>query len=214
MYPFITLHFISLYLQNNSFLKRVSSQSKTVDFEDINVLEYCVPDESQEGSLLINYENHVSECTDINTKGITNKDEKILHNDENEVAKCLSPSMPYVITEQFIRSQMHSTLIPVKAVQPIEMVSNDLFGSQQNPIKNEENDDEEVLKLDDFSEEAVFNPYLKNSVKTREFLVSESLPEHSTDECKSQPSVLPPFQPNVPGQSYITLDMFRLPKAQ
>ncbi|XP_005531217.1 PREDICTED: interleukin-31 receptor subunit alpha [Pseudopodoces humilis] len=199
---------------NNSFLKRVSSQTKTVDYEDINVLEYCFPEEGQEESLLINYESHVSEFTDINTKGITNRDEKILHNEEDEAANCFSPSMPYVIADQFTRSQMHSALIPVKEVQPIEMVANDLCGSQQNPIKNEENDVEEVLKLEDFSEKALFNPYLKNSVKAREFLVSESLPEHSMDECKSQSSVLPPFQPKVPGQSYITLDMFRLAKAQ
>lgn len=190
----------------------MSSQTKTVDEEDINVLEYCFPEESQEGSLLINYENHVSECTDINTKDITNRDEKILCNEENEVAKCFS--MPYIIAEQFTRSQVHSALIPVKEVQPIEMVANDLCGSQQNPVKNEENYDEEVLKLEDFSDKALFNPYLKNSVKTREFLVSENLPEQNTDECKSQPSVLPPFQPNVPRQSYITLDMFRLAKAQ
>uniref|UniRef100_A0A8C3QMJ8 Interleukin 31 receptor A n=1 Tax=Cyanoderma ruficeps TaxID=181631 RepID=A0A8C3QMJ8_9PASS len=147
-------------------------------------------------------------------ESITNRDEKILHYEENEAAKCFSPSMPYITSDQFTRSQMHSALTPVKEVQPIEMVVKDLCGCQQNPIKNEENDDEEVLKLEDFSEKVLFNPYLRNSVKTREFLVSESLPEHSTDECKSQSSVLPPFQPNVPGQSYITLDMFRLPKAQ
>ncbi|KAL9822328.1 interleukin-31 receptor subunit alpha isoform 2-T3 [Geothlypis trichas] len=197
---------------NNSFLKRMSSQTKTVDFEEINVLEYCFPEESQEGSLLINYENHVSECTGINTKGMTNRDEKILHNEENEAAKSLSPSMPYIITDQFTRSQMHSALIPGKEVRPIEVVANDLCGSQQNPNKNEEHDDEEVLRLEDFSEKALFNPYLKNSVKTREFLVSESLPEHSTDECRSQPGALPPFQPNVLAQSYITVDMFRLAK--
>ncbi|XP_030913711.1 interleukin-31 receptor subunit alpha isoform X1 [Geospiza fortis] len=199
---------------NNSFLKRMSSQTKTVDFEEINVLEYCFPEENQEGSLLINYENHVSECTDINTKGTTNRNEKILHNEENEAAKSFSPSMPYIITDQFTTSQMHSALIPVKEVQPIEVVANDLGGSQQNPIKNEENDNEEVLRLEDFSEKALFNPYLKNSVKTREFLVSESLPERSTDECKSQSGALPPFQPNVLAQSYITVDMFRLAKGQ
>ncbi|XP_053859329.1 interleukin-31 receptor subunit alpha isoform X1 [Vidua macroura] len=199
---------------NNSFLKRMSSQTKTVDFEDINVLEYCFPEESREGSLLINYENHFSDCTDSNTKDITNRDEKILHNEENKAAKSFPSSMPYIITDQFTRSQMHSALIPVKEVQPIEVVANDLCGSQQNPIKNEGNNDEEVLKLEDFSEKTLFNPYLKNSVKTREFLVSESLPEHSTEERKSQSSVLSPIQPNVPGQSYITVDMFRLVKGQ
>ncbi|XP_005489845.1 interleukin-31 receptor subunit alpha isoform X2 [Zonotrichia albicollis] len=199
---------------NNSFLKRMSSQTKTVDFEEINVLEYCFPEESQEGSLLINYDNHVSECTGINTKGITNRDEKILHNEENEAAKSFSPSMPYIITDQFTRSQMHSAFIPVKEVQPIEMVASDLCGCQQNPIKNEENDNEEVLNLEDFNEKTLFNPYLKNSVKTREFLISESLPEHSTDECRSQLSALLPFQPNVLAQSYITVDMFRVAKGQ
>ncbi|XP_064591855.1 interleukin-31 receptor subunit alpha isoform X2 [Zonotrichia leucophrys gambelii] len=199
---------------NNSFLKRMSSQTKTVDFEEINVLEYCFPEESQEGSLLINYDNHVSECTGINTKGITNRDEKILHNEENEAAKSFSPSMPYIITDQFTRSQMHSAFIPVKEVQPIEMVASDLCGCQQNPIKNEENDNEEVLNLEDFNEKTLFNPYLKNSVKTREFLISESLPEHSTEECRSQSGALLPFQPNVLAQSYITVDMFRVAKGQ
>ncbi|KAF2976840.1 hypothetical protein EK904_014999, partial [Melospiza melodia maxima] len=197
---------------NNSFLKRMSSQTKTVDFEEINVLEYCFPEESQEGSLLINYENHVSECTGINTKGITNRDEKILHNEEHEAAKSFSPSMPYIITDQFTGSQMHSALTPVKEVQPIEVVASDLCGCQQNPIKNEENDNEEVLNLEDFSEKTLFNPYLKNSVKTREFLVSERLPEHSMDECRSQSGALLPFQPNVLAQSYITVDMFRVAK--
>lgn len=192
----------------------MSSETKTVDFEDINVLECCFPEENQEGSLLINYENHVSERTDIKTKDITNRDEKILNNEENEFAKCFSPSMLYVITDQFTRSQTHSALVPVKEVQPMEMLANDLCGSQQNPIKNEENDSEEVLKPEDFSEKALFNPYLKNSVKTREFLVSESFPERSMDECKSQSSALPPFQPSVPGQFYITLDMFSVAKAQ
>lgn len=195
-------------------MKRVSSQTKTAEFEDINVLEYCFPEESQEGSLLINYENHGSECSGMNTKDTTNRDEKILCNEENEVAKCFSPSMPYIIAEQFTRSQVHSALIPVKEVQAIETAGNYLCASQQNPIKNEEKGDEEALKLEDFSEKALFNPYLKNSVKTREFLVSESLPENSLDERKNQSNVLPPFQPNVPGQSYITLDMFRLAKAE
>ncbi|XP_050185883.1 interleukin-31 receptor subunit alpha [Myiozetetes cayanensis] len=198
---------------NNSLLKRLASEAKTLDFEDISVLENCFPEESQEGSLLVNCENHVSECVDINAEDMINGDKKTLYKQENEAAKCFSPSMPYVITDQFTRSQMKSTLIPVKEIQPIEMLANDLCGSQQNSVKNEENDDE-VLKLENFSEKTLFNPYLKNSVKTREFLFSESLPEHSMHEHKSQSSVLLPFQQNVAGQPYITLDTFELATAQ
>lgn len=193
-------------------MKGASSEAKTIDFEDISVLEHCFPEESQEGSLLMNCENHVSECTDINTKGTINGDKKILYNKENEVAKCFSPSMPYIITDQDIRSQMPSALTPAKEIQPMEMLEDDLCESQQSAIKNEENDNE-VLKLDDFSEKALFNPYLKNSVKTREFLISENLPEHSKTEPKSQSTVLPPFQQNISGQSYVTLDMFGLASA-
>ncbi|KAJ7423270.1 hypothetical protein WISP_34481 [Willisornis vidua] len=196
---------------NNSLLKRLTSEAKTLGFEDINVLEHCFPEESQEGSLLMNCENHVPEC--INTKDMISGDKKILHKEENEGAKCFSASMPYVMTDQFNRSQVKSAFIPVKEIQPIEMLANNLCGSQQNSVKNEENDDE-VLNLEDFSEKTLFNPYLKNSVKTREFLTSESLSEHRMDECKSQSSVLPPFQQNVGGQSYITLDMFGLATAQ
>ncbi|XP_027755974.1 probable ATP-dependent RNA helicase DDX4 isoform X4 [Empidonax traillii] len=198
---------------NNSLLKRLTSEAKTLDSEDISVLENCFPEESQEGSLLINCENHVSQCIDINAEDMINGDKKTLYKQENEVAKCFSPSMPYVITDQFTRSQMKSTLIPVKEIQPTEMLTNDLCGFQQNSVKNEENYDE-VLKLEDFSKKTLFNPYLKNSVKTREFLFSESLPEHSMHEGKSQSSVLLPFQQNVAGQPYITLDTFELATAQ
>ncbi|XP_051660629.1 probable ATP-dependent RNA helicase DDX4 isoform X3 [Manacus candei] len=187
---------------NNSLLKKLASEAKTVDLEDINVLEYCFPEE-----------NHVSECIDINAEDMINGDKKILHKQENDVAKCFLPSMPYVITDQFTRSQMKSTLILVKEIQPMEMLADDLCGSQQNSIKNEENDDE-VLKVEDFNEKTLFNPYLKNSVKTREFLISESLPEHNMDEHKSQSSVLPPFQQDVAEQPYITLDMFEPATAQ
>lgn len=107
---------------------------------------------------------------------------------------------------------MHSTLIPVKEIQCIEMMEDGVCGSQHTSIKNEEND-HEVLKLEDLSEKALFNPYLKNSVKTREFLISDNLPEHSKSEPKSQSTVLPPFHQNVAGQSYVTLDMFGLATA-
>uniref|UniRef100_A0A8B9FXS6 Interleukin 31 receptor A n=1 Tax=Amazona collaria TaxID=241587 RepID=A0A8B9FXS6_9PSIT len=138
---------------------------------------------------------------------------KIPYNTENEVAKCSSPSMPYIITDQDVRSQMHSALIPVKKIQCIEKLEDGVCGSpQQTSIKNEEND-HEVLKLEDFSEKALFNPYLKNSVKTREFLSSDNLPEHSKNEPKSQSTVLPPFHQNVAGQSYVTVDMFGLATA-
>ncbi|XP_010287036.1 PREDICTED: interleukin-31 receptor subunit alpha-like, partial [Phaethon lepturus] len=198
---------------NNSFLKGVTSEAKTIDFEDISVLEHCLPEESQGGSLVRNCEDHVSECTDTNTKGTVNGDKKILCNEENEVAKHFSPSVPYVITDRGTTSQTHSALIPAKEIQPIEMLEDDFCESQQTSIKNEEGDHEEVLKLEDFSGKAQFNPYLKNSVKTREFLIFENLPEHSKNKPQSQSTVLPLFQPNVAGQSYVTLDMFGLATA-
>ncbi|XP_010127667.1 PREDICTED: interleukin-31 receptor subunit alpha [Chlamydotis macqueenii] len=193
---------------NNSFMKGVTSEAKTIDFEDVSVLEHCFPEESQEGSLLMNCENRLSECTDINTKDMINGDKKILYNEENEVDRCFLPPLPYIITDQDIRNQIHSNAIPVKEVQHIEMLEDDLCESQQTSFKNED-----VLKLEDCSEKALFNPYLKNSVKTREFLISENLPEHSKNEPSSRSTVLPPFQQNVPGQSYVTVDMFGLATA-
>ncbi|XP_054254029.1 interleukin-31 receptor subunit alpha [Indicator indicator] len=190
---------------NNSFLEKGIPEDKPIDSEDLSVLEYYFPEGSQEGSLLINCERHVSEYTDINTKVMVIGDRKRLYNEENEVAKCFSSSMPYIITDQDNRSQMHSALIPVKESQPTEMLEDDLCESQETSITKEENDNEEVLKLEDSSERAPFNPYLKNSVKTREFLISE----HSKKEINSQSTVLPPFQQDVAGQSYVTLDMFR-----
>lgn len=208
---------------NNSFLKGVTYEDKTLGLEDLNVLEDCFPEEDHEGLLLMNCENHVSECTDTNATAVQNISEhkitllngekKIQYNEEHEVAKCLSPSMPYVITGEDFRSQMHSALIPAKKIQPIEMLEDDLRETQQISDKKEESDNEEVLKLEDFSEKTLFNPYLRNSVKTREFLISENLPEHSKNEPKKQPTVLPAFQQNAVGQSYVTLDMVGLATA-
>ncbi|PKK24823.1 interleukin 31 receptor A [Columba livia] len=198
---------------NNSFWKGVTSEAKTMDFEDLSVLEQPFSEENHEKSLLMNCENCVSKCTDINTKGMIIGEKKILYEEENEVPKCISPSMSYIITDQDIRSQMHLALIPAKAIQPRGTLGDDVCESQQTSIKNEENYNEEVLKLEDFSENAVFNPYLKNSVKTREFLISENLPEHRKNEPNSQSAVSPPLQNNVAGQSYLTLDMFRLATA-
>lgn len=180
------------------------SEDKIIDSEDLSVLEYCFPDGSQEGSLL-NLETYVSECAAINTKGMLTGGKKMLCNEENKAAKCLSSSMPYVNTDQDIRSQMHSALIPMKESQATEMLEDDSCESQETSITNEDNDNEEALKLEDFSVRAPFNPYLNNSANTREFLISEL----SKKEPNRQSSALPPLQQNVAGQSYVTLDMFR-----
>ncbi|XP_064355901.1 interleukin-31 receptor subunit alpha-like [Dromaius novaehollandiae] len=197
---------------NNSFLKEVMSEDKTIGgLEDVSVLEPCFPEE-HEDSLLMNRENHVSEYTDTNTKDMINGDKTIPYNEEHEAAKHLSPSMPYTISDQDFRSQVLSNLIPAKQIQPIEMLEDDLHESQHTSHQNEENK-EEALNLSDLNEKAVFNPYLKNSVNTREFLVSENLPEHSKNEPKSQSTAISPFQQNVVGQSYVTLDVVRLATA-
>ncbi|XP_065595933.1 interleukin-31 receptor subunit alpha [Cyrtonyx montezumae] len=206
---------------SNSFPKGVACEDKTRGLENISVLEDCFPEE-REGSLLMNCEKCVSGSTEINIDevqniseyktSLLNSDKKILNNEEQEVAKHLSPSMPYLITDQDFRSQIHSALIPAEKIEPIGMLEDDLCDSQQISIKNEEND-HEVLNIEDFSEKNLFNPYLRNSVKTREFLVNENLPEHSRNEPISQETVLPGLQQNVVGQSYITLDMVGLATA-
>ncbi|XP_068781217.1 interleukin-31 receptor subunit alpha-like isoform X1 [Struthio camelus] len=197
---------------NNSFLRGVTSEDKTIGgLEDVCVLEPCFPEE-HEDSLLMNHENHISEYTDINTKVMINRDKNIPYNEEHEAAKHLSASMPYTMTDQDFRSQVLSALIPAEKIQPIEMLEDYLHEHQDVSNQNEENK-EEVLNLSDLSEKAVFNPYLKNSVNTREFLISENLAEHSKSEPKSQSTAISPFQQNVVGQSYVTLDMFGLATA-
>lgn len=201
----------------------MACEDKTKGLENISVLEDCFPEEEHEGSLLMDCEKCVSGSTDINTNEaqniseykltLLNSEGKILNNEEQEVAKHLSPSMPYIITDQDFKSQIHSALIPSKKLQPIKMLEDDLCDSQQISIKNEENDNEEVLNREGFSGKSLFNPYLRNSVKTREFLVSENFSEHSKNEPKSQATFLPGLRQNVVGQSYITLDMVGLATA-
>uniref|UniRef100_A0A8C6YLV5 Interleukin 31 receptor A n=1 Tax=Nothoprocta perdicaria TaxID=30464 RepID=A0A8C6YLV5_NOTPE len=145
-------------------------------------------------------------------KSTTDLDEKIPLNEEHEAAQPLSLSMPYTIADQDFRSQVQP-LMAAEEIQPVELPEDGVHEFQPTSHQIEERK-EEVSNLLDFSEKVVFNPYLKNSVNTREFLISESLPEHNKNEPKSQSIAISPLQPNIVGQTYITVDMFGLATAR
>uniref|UniRef100_A0A8C8R5K5 Interleukin 31 receptor A n=1 Tax=Pelusios castaneus TaxID=367368 RepID=A0A8C8R5K5_9SAUR len=201
--------------KSNSSIKEVVSEDGAVDSEDISVLESCFSADDHTKLLVKSHENYHSKQTHISTKDMANTVEKMLCDEENEVVKPLSSSVPYMVAEQDFRSQMLlSALLPSRTLQcqELEISKEGLCESLHSAIESlssKENEREEVLERTDFKEENAVNPYLKNSINTREFLISENLPEFNK-ETKNQLVVLVPFQRNTIGQPYVTLDAFGL----
>ncbi|KAM8793352.1 LOW QUALITY PROTEIN: interleukin-31 receptor subunit alpha-like [Eudromia elegans] len=191
---------------------------KTLKFNKDDIISIAIPVGLSMLFLLVLWitcilkKHMLNKYTDVNTKDTINLDEKIPCNEGHEVTKPLSPSMPYTTTDQDFSSQVQrSPLMPTKEI-PVEMPEGDIHEFQHTSHQTEERE-EEVSNLLDFNEKAVFNPYLKNSVNTKEFIISESLPEHNRNEPKSQSIAISPLQPNILRQSYVTLDMFELATA-
>nr|XP_006139618.1 interleukin-31 receptor subunit alpha [Pelodiscus sinensis]XP_006139619.1 interleukin-31 receptor subunit alpha [Pelodiscus sinensis]XP_006139621.1 interleukin-31 receptor subunit alpha [Pelodiscus sinensis]XP_006139622.1 interleukin-31 receptor subunit alpha [Pelodiscus sinensis]XP_014437250.1 interleukin-31 receptor subunit alpha [Pelodiscus sinensis]XP_025035455.1 interleukin-31 receptor subunit alpha [Pelodiscus sinensis] len=197
--------------KNNPSLKEVQSEDGTVHPEDISVLESCFPDEDHSALLVKGHENYDSKHTNVCIKDMDKEPNKILYGKAHKVVKPLSLSSPYIVTEQTLLS----ALMPTRKIQnqQLEISREGLCESQHSSIENsKENERDQVLEPTDFKEETKINPYLKNSVTTREFLISENLPEYNM-EAKKQLVVLAPLQQNTIGQSYVTLNMFGLSTA-
>ncbi|XP_014449540.1 interleukin-31 receptor subunit alpha [Alligator mississippiensis] len=194
----------------NSLLKQGQSEDGTVGSENISVLEPGMPHENQTELLLIKHENYESDHTDTCAKDVPNDHKKELCNKEHEVVKSFSPSLPYIVTEQDFRSQMLSAVKPNRKIYPVEKLEEDFSKPQFSPVQNSSSKDNENEdgECTDIKEAATFNPYLKNSVNTREFIVPENLPDRNKNESRTQSTA--PFQKNTAGQSYVTLDMFGL----
>ncbi|XP_067425114.1 interleukin-31 receptor subunit alpha [Emydura macquarii macquarii] len=186
-------------LKTNSPLKEVQSEDGTVDPEDISVLESCFPAEDHTELLVKSHENYDSKQTNVSTKDMANRDKKILYDDSESCFTTSCSSIPYIVSEQDFRSQMLlSALMPSRKIQHqhLEISKEGLCESQHSSVKSlssRKNEKEEVLEHTGFKEETTINPYLKNSVNKREFLVSENLPE-CNKEIKKQLVVLAPFQ--------------------
>ncbi|CAM4555528.1 unnamed protein product [Lepidochelys olivacea] len=155
-------------LKNNSPLKKVQSEDGTVDPEGICVLESCFLAEDHTALLVKSHENYDSKHTNVCKKDIGNGNKNIFYGEEYEVVKPLSPSIPYIVTEQDQRSQMLlSALIPTRRIQHqhLEISKEGLCKSLHSSVENsKENEKEEILECTDFKEETKINPYLKNSV--------------------------------------------------
>ncbi|XP_065455031.1 interleukin-31 receptor subunit alpha isoform X2 [Chrysemys picta bellii] len=155
-------------LKNNLPLKEVQSEDGIVDPEGISVLESCFPAEDHTALLVKSHENYDSKHINVCKKDMGNGHKKILYGEEYEVVKPLSPSIPYIVTEQDFRSQMLlSALMPTRRIQHqhLEISKEGLCESLHSSIENsKENEKEEVLEHTDFKEETKINPYLKNSL--------------------------------------------------
>ncbi|XP_074850384.1 interleukin-31 receptor subunit alpha [Carettochelys insculpta] len=194
--------------RNDSFLKKVLPQDGTVDLEDISVLEPGPSDIDQTVLLVKNQESYDSNHTHICVQNMGRGHKRILNGEEHDVVKPLSLSIPYTVKEPDFKSQMLlSALMPTRRIQNqhLEISKEGLCESLQSSIENsKENEKGDVLEHTDFNEETKVNPYLKNSVNMREFLISENLQPYNK-EAKNQ---IAPLQQNTRGQPYVTLNMF------
>uniref|UniRef100_I3M587 Interleukin-31 receptor subunit alpha n=1 Tax=Ictidomys tridecemlineatus TaxID=43179 RepID=I3M587_ICTTR len=134
----------------------------SVNTEESILKSYCVPSDLID-KLMVNFENFLEE---VSIEEAKKGQENIWGGEKNEyVASPNRPDCPPEKSSQFL------TEIPSRTPQI----------SEDNSSKVEEQllSSGESLGPDYFYEEGALNPYLKNSVTTREFLVHEKLPDET-----------------------------------
>ncbi|XP_026241748.2 interleukin-31 receptor subunit alpha [Urocitellus parryii] len=140
----------------------------SVNTEDSILKSYCVPSDLID-KLVVNFENFLEE---VSIEEAKKGQENIWGGEKNEYVT--SPNRPDCPPE---KSSQFLTEIPSRKSQLSEM-------SEDNSSEVEEQllSSGESLGPDYFYEEGALNPYLKNSVTTREFLVHEKLPDQTKTE--------------------------------
>nr|XP_044632681.1 interleukin-31 receptor subunit alpha [Equus asinus] len=146
----------------------------SVNMEEERILKPCSVPSDLIDKLVVDFENFLEEfSTEEPGKG----QENILGGEKNEYVT--SPYRPYCPTGKQFKELPLSTEIPSRKSQCL---------SSGVPEGTSSEDKEQLLSsasslgLDHLCEEGAPNPYLKNSVTTREFLVPEKLPDQTKRE--------------------------------
>nr|XP_019598518.1 PREDICTED: interleukin-31 receptor subunit alpha [Rhinolophus sinicus] len=123
--------------------------------------------------LVVNFENFLE---DVSTEESGKSQENILAGEKNEYVT--SPYRPYCPPgESFVEPPI-STEIPYRKFQhPYSGMLEETFSEAEELVYSAQS-----LGPDDVCEEGAPTPYLKNSVVSREFLMSEKLPDQTTRE--------------------------------
>lgn len=123
---------------------------------------------------------------------------------EHEAMKLLLQTTPS--PGQHFRNQ----LLPAPVIRQLPLQKSEerlSEGHQNSNCKDEEKQENTNAK-----EKTEFNPYLKNTVRTREFLVFENLSVPKKKESKKETVLGPPCVSNGNGQQYVALDAVVLPE--
>ena len=146
----------------------------SVNMEEERILKPCSVPSDLIDKLVVDFENFLEEfSTEEPGKG----QENILGGEKNEYVT--SPYRPYCPTGKHFKELPLATEIPSRKSQ---------YLSSGVPEGTSSEDKEQLLSsasslgLDHLCEEGAPNPYLKNSVTTREFLVPEKLPDQTKRE--------------------------------
>lgn len=142
----------------------------TVNTEEDRILKPCTVSQDLIDKLVVNFENFLEEVS-IEP---TNDRENVLGGEENEYV--YTPYRPYYPVEKSFEDPSILTKIP-----PAESLLYPEMPASCSEAK-EHLSSTQSLRPDHFSEEEAMNPYLKNSVTTREFLMSETLLDQSQRE--------------------------------
>lgn len=123
--------------------------------------------------LVVNFENFLE---DVSTEESGKAQENILAGEKNEYVT--SPYRPYCAPgESFVEPPI-STEIPYRKFQhPYSGMLEETFSEAEELVYSAQS-----LGPDDVCEEGAPTPYLKNSVVSREFLMSEKLPDQTKRE--------------------------------
>ncbi|XP_049625016.1 interleukin-31 receptor subunit alpha [Suncus etruscus] len=143
----------------------------TVNTEEDRILKPCIVPQDLIDKLIVNFENFLEEVSIEPTKD----QENVLGGEENEYV--YTPYRPYCPVEKSFEDPSILTKIPpAESLLYPEMPAGSCSESKEHLSSTQS------LGPDHFSEEEAMNPYLKNSVTTREFLMSETLLDQSQRE--------------------------------
>ncbi|XP_054842821.1 interleukin-31 receptor subunit alpha [Eublepharis macularius] len=167
--------------EDNTVIPEVISTLKVEDNDECQLLnlEYCLKQSN------VTTEDAVSSC-------------EVSCSEEHKAIQFLPQTVPS--TGQHFRNQLLPALMIQR--QPLQRSEESLLEHCQNSSsKDEETQDQTSMK-----EKTEFNPYLKNSIHTREFLVCENLSVPKKKDRKKEVVPIPICVSGGNGQQYVALD--------
>ncbi|XP_030049003.1 interleukin-31 receptor subunit alpha isoform X2 [Microcaecilia unicolor] len=193
-------------------------QSDGMFAANINVLPSFSSCEDHIHLLGVSEEIHM-ENTSIGQEPTPPSPQSFLYCKEQEFAQTLTPpAVLYLTAQQNYKSHAPSTFTSNESLsfEHKSSLPSKEAGHEFRPLllqdacsKGDGNRD--ILEDEGFQQEVAVNPYLKNSSRTREFLVPDNCSAHIREGTQQPSVIVTPCQQNVAGQTYVTVHMVGLP---